>query len=229
MSLLTVCQGVAKRVGLEVPAAVAAATDDTEVRLMECVIEAGEKIADAHAWQALTTLKTMTGDGAATAFDIPDDFDRMTSDQHVWSSRLKDWFPALSHDDWLDYETRAVQVSFGVYTKLGNQILIKPTMETGETASYYYQTNQIWTQDAVGVEEPSDDGATFKLDERLLKLCAVWVWKSHKELPFEQHYMEYHKALGHAKQRDRGPRTVRFGERPRMEGRAAFPWTVTEA
>lgn len=234
MSLLSIAKSVAKKIGIEVPEALAAATDDTSVVLYDAILEAAEKVVDAHDWQLLKRLQTETGDGSTSAFDLPSDFHRMPNDGHIWSSRLRQPFTEFTNDEWLDYEVRAVPFVYGSYTKLGGQFLIKPVMASGETAKYYYQSNLLWNNGTANVAEPTTEGAvtqdanTWRLDDRLLMLCAVWSWKHDRGLPYEQHYMEYQKALGHAIERDRGPTVVDFGATDvHRDVKPAFPWTIS--
>lgn len=227
MSLLSVCQNVSRRIGVESPLAVIGNTEDTIAELLVVVKEASRRILDANDWQTLTRLQTMTGDGTTYEFALPSDFYRMAAGNNMHSSRLRQPFVEIGRDDWLDYENRQVQFVYGVWTKLGDEILVKPVMATGETLKYYYQSNAVWSG-AANTAEPVLDADTYRLDERLLELGTVWAWKHYKGLPYEQHYMEYQKALGHAIERDRGPRRIDFGPQllPR-DVKIAYPWNVT--
>lgn len=227
MSFISVCQDVALRIGIERPDTVLGSDVREHRELDQIMREAASRIADAHDWQTLARLKTETGDGTTTAFALPSDFRRMSQDAKVWSSRLRQPFAAFSREEWLDYENRNVQFVYGAWVKIADEINIKPVMATGETAKYYYQTSLLWNDGSANIAAPTADADTFRLDDRLLMLATVWQWKALKGLPFEQDYMDYERALGHAVERDRGPRVVQFGDDqyPR-DVRIAYPWVV---
>lgn len=227
MSFLSVCQDASLRIGIDRPTAVLGSSTREHLELAQIVREAAERIMDAHDWQTLTRLSTHTGDGSATAFDLPSDFANMSADARVWSSRLRQPFAAFSRDEWLDYENRNVQFVYGAWVKIGDQINIKPVMASGETAKYYYQSNLVWNDGSSNIATPVSDDDTFRLSDRLLMLASVWQWKQLKGLAFDQDYMDYERALGHEIDKDRGPRAILFGEDslPR-DVRVSYPWVV---
>lgn len=219
MTALTVCQGVASVVGIEIPSAVMASTETEHIQLADLLTECGRRMLDAHDWQLLKRSKTLTGDGSTTAFDLPSDYHRMPKDGRLWSSRLDGplWH-VFSHDEWLELEVRSYEFVAGAWTILGGQIHVKPAMASDETAQFYYQSNLLWNDGSSNAAEPMADTDTFRLDERLLRLAMIWAWKHHKGLPYAEDMQTYEIALAQAVGRDYGPRALRAGRRRRHEG-----------
>jgi len=60
MSLLTLVQGVCRRIGLQVPSVVYTSTDQQILQLMEIANEEGQSLAERYPWQALINEATHT-------------------------------------------------------------------------------------------------------------------------------------------------------------------------
>lgn len=229
MSFLSVAQDVALAVGIDVPSAVLGSSTREHLELASHIKRSARGIRDACDWQVLSKLGTNTGDGSTTAFDLPSDFHRLPKDAQVWSSRLDAPFrQVVSHDQWLDLETRQYDFVQGVYTILGGQMLIKPAMESTETATFYYQTRNIWSVGGTPGETPTADTDTFRLDEELLTLRSVWFWKQRKNLPYAEDMAEAEQAMALAIARDRGASGVTIGRSGTLvDAHLAYPKAIT--
>ena len=214
MTILSVAQQVALKIGVTPPTVLYTSIERTDLELQAVAAEAAARIRDAHDWQGLKKLGTFTGNGTTTAFDVPSDFHRLPKEMHLWSSSeecAKTY--VASHDRWLELDVRSFDVVEGMWTYLGGQILIKPAMSVGETAKFYYQRNTIVrTSGGTLQADFIADTDSFVLDERLLKLAMIWEWKSSKNLPYAEDMANYEYALSSAVERDRGPRILAVGK-----------------
>ena len=87
MTVLDVAVAVAKKAGLPVPTELYTSTTRAHLELASLINEAATDIRDAHDWQLLKTINTITGDGVSTGHAMPADYDRMLKTASVWSSR----------------------------------------------------------------------------------------------------------------------------------------------
>lgn len=228
MSLLSVGQSVAKRVGVSSPASLIGATGASEVRLLDALQWAAEYILDDHPWQQLIKLDTFSGDGSTTTFALPSDFHRLPHANALWNSRTQAPLTEISADTILGIDVRSVPYVYGAYTKIADQIRITPTMESGETTKYYYISNLIASPESGDdAAEFAADTDTFVLGENLLENCAVWRWKSLRGLPAEQAYSDYRRALGKAIERSRGPTVIDAAPMTHFDHvPVTYPWSV---
>jgi hypothetical protein len=230
MSVLTVAQAVAKKIGVAVPETVASNTNREIVELFEIMNEMGERIMRGHDWRLLMTLETITGDGSTEDHDMPADYDRMINDAKVWSSSLE---TPLSHiisvDDWLGLDIQSFDFVVNAWTLYGGQLHIKPALATGVTAKYYYISNKF-AKDSGGTAKAAFTADTdeFRLDEQLLKLACIWAWKESKGQSYAEPMMDYEFLLERLVARDGGSRDLVVGRRGRSNGvKTAYPKSIT--
>lgn len=229
MTVLSAIQGASVYCGVTAPAAVYGEVDRVAVEFAEIANEAAAMIADEHDWQLLKRLHTITGDGTATAFDLPADYLRMPKAQNLWTSRLESPLrQVLDHDEWLQLDIQAAEVVLNVWTVLGGQIQFRPALETGETVKLYYQSN-LWANDgSADTAAFAADADTFRLDDRLLKHAIAWMWRAKKGLPYEDDLERYNDALGKRVAEDKGAKILAIGTATRPRGvRVAYPRVVT--
>lgn len=219
MTILSVAAGVARKCGLAVLDTLMSNTSRDAVEILEVIQESAEEIAEAYDWQLLSTIATVTGDGTDTAFDLPSDYDRMIVDTGLWLPSLQaPLTPVESLDKWLELDVLAFDFIVHAWIIYNNQIHVRPALASGEIAKYFYQSNLIVSPNT-GMNKTTftDDADTFRLDERLLKLCAIWRWKSAKGQPYAEEMEDYEELKSKLILRDRGSRMVKIG-RPRTPG-----------
>jgi hypothetical protein len=100
-------------------------------------------------------------------------------------------------------------------------------MNAGETLRYFYITNAIVRSTTNDPKTAFDDDADkFTLDERLLKLCIIYLWKQLKGFDFTAELADYEQAMDTAMDRDGGSKPVVSGNA--CAGRSnVWPGTVT--
>lgn len=229
MTILSVTKEVAAVISIDIPTVLYSSTDRELVELQHLANEMAERIWQAHDWALLVTLETLTGDGAAEAFDLPTDYGRQIKDAEVWSSRIQTPLThILSWDRWLELDIRSYQFVIGVWTKFGGKINIKPAMTATETAQYYYISNLIISP-ASGADKTAFtlDTDSFRLGERVLRLGMIWQWRANKGLPYVEDMANYETALGRAITEDKGARIISVGrQRSRRGIRLSYPQAI---
>ena len=231
MALLTIAEGVAKKVGIEVPSEVVADTSRDMVEMLECVNEGAKRIFEAHDWEILSTIATITGDGSDEDFALPSDYARMPNDTQLWSSSLE---TPLSHiksrDRWLDLDVRSFDFVINAWIKYGGEIHIKPALASGVTVQYFYISNLIVAPSSGSNKtEFTLDTDTFRLSENLLKLRTIYEWYENKGLPSAKAEDDYEELLEREINRDKGARVIKVGKaRLPRNTNVAYPAVITE-
>ncbi len=185
-----------------------------------------DNIAKSYDWRGLTKLHTLTGNGATTAFDLPSDFDRMPKVAELHSSLFKTakFRPVQDLDEWLYIQDNLVTGTPGCWIILGGKIQIFPAMPVGETARFYYMSNNIVaiSASAAGTKAAFTlETDVLVLPERLLTLGLVWRWRSQKRMEYAEDLTNFEIAKSEEITNDKGRRIITVG-RQRVSSGAAF-------
>lgn len=225
MTVLEVARGVALKVGLAVPSVLYSSTAREMIELGECLNETAAMIAFdcGHDWTRLKTLATLTGDGSALSFSYPSDYRRMLKQAKLWPSAQPNT-PLVHYtdtDEWLGMQVQDFQAVNGAWTLIGDYIEIRvasPTDPLGlaDTVQFYYISTK-YAADAGGTAKTSFtlDTDTFRLNERLLKLGAIYRWKDGKGQDYGEALSDYESALAEQIGNDRGSKIIAVGQ-PRV-------------
>ena len=227
-SILDIIRDVATKIGLEQPAQVYGASDRTAIELGEAAIEAADKIARAHDWQALHVLESHQGDGTTTEFATPSDMERMPKDAQIQSTRWEFPLVHISPDEWLHFDVRNYTTTVGMWTLYGGNFVYLPALADGETAKFWYITNQCVINEA-GAEKQrfTADSDIFRLDDRVLELVMIWVWRAQKGLDYAEDMHNAEIALARKISDDRGARIITQQTRRSTSVPVAYPLTIT--
>lgn len=229
MSVLSVARDASLKVGIERPEVLFASTDRTMLELQAGLNAAAEQIRDEYDWQALLKPATVTGDGALTAFPLPDDYYRMARKAELWNSTGPGWRVApVDPEAFLERSNWTLGVLDAYWSIFGGALNIAPARSISETIRYLYISKNI-VRPASGPlkAEFTNDDDTFVLDERLLRLCFITNWKRDKGFDYASEQNEYEIALNYAQSADRGPRIRRDnGHRSFVGAVPAWPWEL---
>lgn len=229
MTIGTVISQIAPFIAIAVPDNIFGSDEREHVELVATANEVAERIARAHEWQALKRLQTITGNGEADAWDLPEDFDRMPLTQRLWTSRTSaPLTQAANQDDWLGLQVRDLSsVPGGSWIMLAGQLAFNPILAAAETVQYYYLTNLIATDsDGVNKAAFTDNEDTFRLDERLLGYGIRWKWKQAKGLSFDVEFADFMSLLEQRIARDGAKGILRDGNARRVNAKVAYPWSL---
>lgn len=228
-SILRIIQDAAPFIGLTVPSSVYSSADREHVELQAICNQAALMIAKAHEWEALKGQETYTGDGTTEDFDLPTDYDRMLTKSQLWSSALE---TPLSHiisdDEWLRLDVQAFDFVVNAWIKYGGQIHIKPAPADGVTIRFFYM-NSMFALDSGGAEKSifENDADLWRLDDELLKLAIVWLWKQSKGFPYGEDMTNYEMRKEKLISSDKGSRILAVGSRRLPAGvKIAYPQAI---
>jgi hypothetical protein len=233
MTVLAVVKDVCAVVGVVIPSSLFSgiANNRTMQEMLALANEMAQRIAyDTRDWTILRKTHTMVGDGVTEAFDLPDNYKRMLLTSEVWRSTT-DQAPMRfvpDTNEWLHRRSRDVTDSFGEWTMMGGQLLVEPTLASGQSAYFAYLDKNCVKLAATGVAEVFQaDGDSFRIDERCLTLGMIWQWKAQKGSPYAEDMNTYGDALTSIMGRD-GPSPVILGRKPISQamGRVGYPGMV---
>jgi len=233
MTVLDVAKDVAPKIGITVPSQLFAATSREMVELRLFIKETADDIATVFDWQLLKTLHTITGDGAATGFTLPSDYDRMLTTASVWSSRyLWEMAHVVDTNRWLELLTLPYTQITGSWTIYGGQFHILDTMANGDTAKFFYLSNLIVSSSGGSNKDAfSADDDSFRLSEKLLALGTVVKWKAQKSQPYDEDLALYNIELAGLMDKDGGSKPTLSGRPPVTwrQPNVAWPGTISGA
>jgi hypothetical protein len=231
MTILSASQQAIMRLVGQKPAAVVSSSDEICVEMTALAQDAAEEIAKANDWQALIKFHTITADGVESAYDMPDDYDRMVLASGMYDPDI--WFwnyrNVSSYGEWLQYQISNIGViSPGIWTIYQNQFHFLPVPGSGQKAVFPYVSKNIFTAaSGDGKSSITNDTDSFVLGDRILTLALIWKWLSLKRMDYQQEMDDYNIALSEMAARDRGSRVIRSGRPiPRANIGLAWPWPL---
>ena len=205
MTLLSVVKDVCAVVGVLQPQSVFSniTGNRTMQEMLALANEMAQRIAyDTRDWTELRTIKLggIFGDNGAV-FPLPDNFKRMLLTSNVRRSTnlttpLR-FIPDL--DEWLTRRARNVSGSPGEWMIANGQIFVDPPLGPDEAIHFPYMDKNCIRMTPNGLTDTfTNDGDTFRLDERLLKLGMIWQWKAQKGSAYAEDMGTYGDALTNA-------------------------------
>lgn len=214
MSLLTLVQKAAVRVGMTKPSVVAAATDSGVQQLLEYAQEEGEQLSRFGDWRVLRKEKTFTTVAAETQTDtpIPTDLGAFI-DQTFWNrNRRQRIYGPVSPDMWQRWKATSTFPVTDTFCLRGTSWLMAPTPLAGQTIAYEYRSKN-WCQTSLGVGQDAwaADTDTGVLSERLMGMGLVWRYKQAKGLDWEADYEKYAFEVSQALAADQPRKTLNMG------------------
>lgn len=222
MTVLTALQSAALRLMGQRPSTFYGAAGLFEAELADLANEVAADVAKYQDWQALIRLGTVTGDGTETEFNLPADYDRMTTGGDVADLSGTFWgYHAFTDlNAFLYAEARDFNAAPGGWVIYGNRLRFAPAPAAAVTATFPYITAN-WAVDISTAAKPAftADTDSFALPERLLTLGLVWRWRENKKLDASGDQEAFIKALDEYAVKDRGSRSYR------KNSRRAFPGT----
>lgn len=211
-------------IGVESPSVVFSGTDRTQVELKATVNKCARMIGRAYAWNKLKVQASYTGDGSTEDFDLPDDYHWMPDSARLWSSQTK--YPLariFDEDDWLGIDVQSITTALRSWTIFGGQIHFKPALESAEVIRHFYQSTAL-VEPASGTAKSAFtlDTDYFRLDEDLLALAIIYVWKMDHGNPYAEQMQDYETAKEKLIARDKGAKVL-------VQGTTRIPRGVTLA
>lgn len=200
MSFLTVMQSVAKNAGVEPPAAISASDPDA-VLIGQFINEAGQEVARRVDWGVLRKTHTITGDGFASEFDLPADFERFPLGLNIMAG-INPVRGSLTSDEWLSLSPIAGTPRY--FYLRGSKIAFYPFPRSGEAVRVQYQSKN-WAVNGTATKLTSNND-TSMVPEALLETGAVWRWRRHVGKDYSDHVGEFEAQLVDLARNDSGVR-----------------------
>lgn len=206
MSLLTIVQGAADRLGLTRPSSVTTSSDPLAVTLLGLAQEEGKTLARRHSWQVMQTEYTFPTVASTSSYALPTGFDRILVDTVFNRTRRRRMVGDLTPAQWQETQASLVTRVNPAFRIRGNLFYISPTPTAAETVAYeYISLNWCQSAAAVGQTAWALDTDTGILDEELMTLGIVWRFKSAKGLDYAESMTSYEIEVGNAILRDGAP------------------------
>jgi hypothetical protein len=192
MTLLTIIQDAADRLGLTRPSAVISSTDPLIVTLLGLAQEEGKALYDRHTWQAFQTEYTFSTANGTASYALPSGFDQMIKNTVFNRTRRRQMFGDLSPAQWQRTQASLVTQVNPAFRIKGDLFFISPTPTAIETVAYEYITIN-WCRSAAlaGQARWVADTDTGVLDEELTTLGIIWRFKSAKGLDYAESMNDY--------------------------------------
>lgn len=230
MTIQSAMQSAAIRLMGQKPSAFFSATDKFAIELCDLVNEVATDIAKYQDWQPLIQFATVTGNGTATDFPLPLDYDRMLQNASV--NDRNNWFWGFDHTSdisgFAQFQNFGFQPLPGIWTIYGNRLRFSPAPSASQIAQFPY-ISKNWAIDTSTAPKSAftADTDSFALPERLLTLGLVWRWRENKKLDATGDEEAFIKALDEYAAKDKGARVYRRGSRRSFPGTyAAWPWAL---
>lgn len=224
MTLLSICQGVARSIPVAVPASIAASTENNAMLLLQCAQDEGECLSrrKSGGWVSQILEYTFNTVSGTPDYVLPSDF-RAMIDGTLWDrTRLWELRGALSPQEWQLYKSSAIgyaslqrrwrlRVPSGSSAGSPVEFLIDPTpLEIAQVAFEY--VSNAWCKSAAGVAQTSwlGDSDTGILDEYLIRLGVKWRFLERLGLDYGKAEAEYYDQVEKAVGRDGGASALCF-------------------
>ncbi len=216
MSLLTLTQNSAKRLGLSNPASAFNATDNQIVQLVALAQEEGIELAENFDWKVLTKEKTFTGTAAdAQTGALASDYDRMVPESFFNRTKKRPVFGPISPQDWQFTQSVVAATLVESFRIRGTSLLITPTASASDTYGYEYISTQ-WCQSSGNVAQSAwaADTDTGILSEEIMTLGVIWRFLKAKGFDYSEAFRTYEIAKARAENKDGGgKRRLNFGSK----------------
>jgi hypothetical protein len=199
MTLLSIVQNAADRLGLQRPTSVMSSSDDNAKVLRGLAQEEGKALYDRHTWQVFQTEYTFPTVNGTASYALPSGFDQLIKDTVFNRTRRRRMVGDLSPSQWQETQASLVTMVNPAFRIRGNLFLISPTPTAAETIAYEYITKN-WCQSSVAVGQSAwaADTDTGILDEELTTLGVIWRFKSKKGLDYAEDMNNYEIAVNKA-------------------------------
>lgn len=219
MTLATACRSIAVRAGVEPAASWWGNPDPTAAEIVEFAQEALAHVARAHDWQALLRTHTAALPGLPEAtVALPADYGRLVPDT-VWiAGRLEPVAGPLTDDEFEYLRQGLTRATVPVFRIAGGRIELLAAGATAANLTLRYITSSVV---APARAAWGADGDAALVDERLVVLMAVALWRDAKGLDARFAGAQFNEALSRAKAQDRPLGVMSLGGMP--EG-GTSPW-----
>lgn len=213
MSLLTLVQSVATKIGIQRPSTVISNTATEVLELLEFAQEEGRELVKRGDWQILRSEYTFdtTATETQTNFSVSD-LGRFIPDT-VWNrTRRLPLFGPLNSKEWQAIKSFGSSPVQNTFTYRGGNFLISPTPTAGDHVyGEYISKNFCQSAGGTGQSAWAADTDVGVLDEYIMGLGVIVRWKAAKGLDFSADLGKYETQVEQALEQDKPSGTIDLG------------------
>jgi hypothetical protein len=209
MSLLTIVQNAAGRLGLDIPTSVISNTNENVVSMLRLANQEGKAMARRYPWQVLTKEQTFVTTAAAVQTGaVPSDFDWIIPDTMYNRTNKRPVSGPVNASEWQAAQATLITRVVDTFRMRGDSILITPTPAAGETIAFEYISKR-WVDasptDGVGDKgQFSIDTDVPVIDDEIITLGIVWRFLQRRGLDYSEAMLDYEREFNQAAMRDGG-------------------------
>lgn len=211
MSLLTIVQNAAHRLGIPSPSAVIGTSDTQVKQLLGLAQQEGIELARMGPWQALVKEKTFTATATETQTSVlPDDFGWIIEGSFWNRTASRKVMGPLDPQKWQALKTGLFVSIWDAYRIRGSSLMMNPTPSAGDSMAFEY-VSSYWCTSADGLTERSAwaaDDDVAKLREELITLGVIWRFLKAKGLDYSEAFRTYQMEITRDMGRDGGTRIL---------------------
>jgi hypothetical protein len=194
MTLLTICQNAADRIGISRPPTVAGNTAPEVQKLLGYCNKVGMQLMKQVVWQALREEREFTSIASETQTGIlPSDFDRFIPETFWNRSAYVLLNGPVTATEWQGL--KAMNYSSVRYPKFayrGGDVLVLPVLGAGATLAFeYVSTNWVLDNSSVPKSSFTADTDTGRIDEELITRGVVFEFLDGESLPTAKAFTDY--------------------------------------
>jgi hypothetical protein len=204
VTLLELCKGLAKNVGIAVPTVVYAGTDRTAVEMLQCANDTGEELARRVDWGVLRSSQVLTGDGTNIGFTLTSPYNRLSVGAAVTYPSTKAIIRQLTVG-----EASTLSAAIGApryYLLEGTSMRFWPYIPNTLTAVVRYQSDDWCDNGATNSNAFAADSDTPRIPDRLLLQGMIVRWRRQKGMDYADFEAEYEATIAQMASFDEGAR-----------------------
>jgi hypothetical protein len=216
MSLLTIVQSAAPRIGVATPTAVATSTDLQVIQLLALLNEEGAELGARWEWQSLlseTTFTTLATESQGAISTIAPNMKYILNDT-IWNRTLRrPLFGPMTPQRWQQLKAMSMQGPWNQWRIRGGNLLMTPVPAAGQTC-YFEYVSKAWALSVALADKVAftADDDTSKLDEDIMALGLIWRFKAAKGFSYAEDFNKYERRVVDAMAQDGTKDTLNMGD-----------------
>jgi hypothetical protein len=230
MTLLSICQDVARNTKVKVPNTIIGNSELEAVRLLQAATETVNDLLRRVDWQELEAEATITTVASTEAYSLPSDFERIVNDS-AWNVTSK--YPmsgVTSAKDWQTLKNSSFSNGsvIDLYRIRGSQFLVYPTPTTVESLIYeYIQNTPVESSGGSAQIGWQADTDLPRIDEFLVELGIKWRFRKSLGKAYQEDQRQYKEIALHKISNDKGRRTITPNFKRKRGSNIAYLQAVT--
>ncbi|PKR55404.1 phage adaptor protein [Thalassospira marina] len=194
MTLLAICQGAARELGIPVPNIVFTSTDPQVKQLLSFAEKTGEELMKGYEWQVLVkeaSFSTVAQESQGTLISIASDFDRIV-DQSMWDrTQSRRVLGPVDASQWQRLRGQITEASVEYWHRVrGGELLFWPSPPANQSI-YFEYISKNWISGASPSDRFAADDDTSLLDEMLIQYGVIYRFLKAQGLPYQDALAEY--------------------------------------